>query len=207
MFDNGGPEPISFDYLDRIEDSFPLPAMTEDPELTGVDDIFPGDEDTMTAYDGIGEIESLYEQVNEVVEEIEQRAPVNDTIILTARERTRLLEFYVVGHAHLERLTTNLIYETIADKQLPPKNTIKFFRDFTQAEREELLYRVGVVDEGMKGEMKNIRDMRNQLVHQQHQRMYVSADEHLETMVDRAFAKIKELDDLLNEIIDHNQSE
>lgn len=163
-------------------------------------DIHIGEEEGRVAYDGLGEITALYNQLDTVIDTVEQRDPVNGAIILKPNERTRLLEFYVIGHAHLERFSAVLLYEAIGDKSLPPWNTINFFREFSQADRENLLYRTGVIDEGLKGEMKNIRDRRNELVHKQHKRMHLRADEHIGTMVDRAFSKIQEVDALVNEI-------
>ena len=109
------------------------------------------------------------------------------------------MEFYVVGHAHLERISAIILYEAIGDKSLKPWNTINFFREFSQQEREGLLYRIGVIDEGMKGEMKNIRSMRNDLVHNQVDRMRLPADEHLGTKINRAFSKLQELDKRLDD--------
>lgn len=182
--------------------------MTDDQDTwTDPADFHIGEDRGAIAYDGLAEISALYEQLDAVIDSIEQRDPVNGALVLKPAERTRLLEFYVVGHAHLERLSAVLLYEAIGDKSLPPWNTINFFREFSQANREELLYRTGVIDEGLKGELQNIRSSRNELVHRQHQRMHLSADEHIGTMVDRAFSKIQEVDALVNELAGIDPSE
>ena len=183
-----------------------VPRLTEDDSDPGtetgstvIDDIHIGGEETTTAYDGFGEITDLYQRLDEVVDDIEQRKSVNGAIKLKPDERSHLLEFYVVGHAHLERISAIILYEAIGDKDQKPWNTINFFREFSQQEREGLLYRLGVIDEGMKGEMKNIRSMRNDLVHNQVDRMHLPADEHLGTKINRAFSKLQELDKRLDD--------
>jgi hypothetical protein len=160
-------------------------------------------EDGAVAYDALTEIESLYADFSEAMTEILQRDSTGDTRIpLKARERTLLLEFYTVVHAHVERLSAALLFEELADDQQgQSSSTFRFFRDeFSQQQREGLLFQTGIIDSGMKGELTKIRQARNTLVHEQHKRMYIDPNHKSESDVDRAFNVVTTLDAQLNDI-------
>ncbi|MFC4989642.1 hypothetical protein [Saliphagus infecundisoli] len=163
------------------------------------EDIHLGDDGSIV-YDGFGEIESLYDRLDSVITAIEDRNTSGNDIILEPEERTCLLEFYVVGHAHLERLTAIILYETLGGEERPPQNTIAFFREFSQARREDLLFHTGIIDSGLKGELSNIRQYRNDLVHAQHNRMYLPDGKPLRALVNRAIDTIQKLDEQVDEL-------
>lgn len=179
--------------------------MTEKPAhgVDGAEDIFVGDSSAGIAYSALSEIESLYEQLSDSFEEIQNREPARDNIVvLKPEERTKLLEFYAVVHAHIERVSACLLYESIADKEnREPEPTLGFFQEgLSQSKREELLFRAGLIDSGLKGEMAKIKTVRNQLVHEQQKRMYVNLDNKTKSDIERAYDTVKKLDDSLNEL-------
>lgn len=175
--------------------------------IEGADDFFVGESGTGMSYSALSEIESLYEQLSNSFEEIQEREPARDNIVvLTPKERTRLLEFYTVVHAHIERISACTLYEIIADKEnREPGPTLEFFQDgLSQQKREELMFRAGIIDSGLKGEMAKVKSVRNQLVHEQHKRMFVDLDNKTDSDIDRAYDTVAELDERLNELADIN---
>jgi hypothetical protein len=178
--------------------------------VEGAEDFFVGDSGTDFAYSALSEIESLYEQLSESFEEIQHREPARGNIVvLTPEERAELLEFYTVVHAHIERISACILYEAIADKEnRKPEPTLEFFREeLSQMKREELLFRAGLIDSGLKGEMAKVKSVRNQLVHEQHKRMYVNLDNKTDSDIDRAYHTVAELDERLDELAGNNSSE
>lgn len=173
--------------------------------IEGADDFFVDESGTGFAYSALSEIESLYKQLITAFEKIEQREPVRDNIVvLTSEERTKLLEFYTVAHAHIERVSACLLYEHIADKEnRNPEATLDFFQQgFSQSKRAELLFRTGLIDSGLKGEMHKIKSVRNQLVHEQHKRMYVDLDNKTGSDIIRAYDTVEKLDEKLNKMME-----
>jgi hypothetical protein len=187
--------------------------MTEhqpDHGVEGADDFFVGGSGTAMSYSALSEIESLYERLSNSFEEIQEREPARDNIVvLTPDERTILLEFYTVVHAHIERISASMLYELIADKEnreLSP--TLEFFQEgLSQQKREELMFRAGLIDSGLKGEMAKVKLVRNQLVHEQHKRMFVDLDNKTDSDIDRAYDTVTELDEKLNELAGIDPSE
>lgn len=95
-----------------------------------------------------------------------------------------------------------IMNNTIADDSRNPEKSFEFFQDdFSQYQRENLLFWSGIIDSGMKGEMKKIRDIRNELVHEQHKRMYIDLDNKVQSDIGRAYDKIHELDNMANDIM------
>jgi hypothetical protein len=179
-----------------------------DHGIEGTDDFFIGE--GMIGYSALSEIESLYEQLSDSFEEVQDREPARDNIVvLKPEERTELLEFYAVVHAHIEWVSACLLYESIADKEnRERKPTLDFFQDdLTQSKREELLFRAGLIDSGLKGEMAKVKSVRNQLVHEQQKRMFVNLDNKTKSDIDRAYDTVAELDEKLNDLagIDLNE--
>lgn len=182
--------------------------MTEeqpDHGIEGADDFFVGESGTSMAYSALSEIQSLYEQLSDSFDEIQDREPARDNIVvLKPKERTELLEFYAVVHAHIEWVSACLLYESIADKEnRKSEPTLEFFQEgLTQAKREELLFRAGLIDSGLKGEMSKVKSVRNQLVHEQQKRMFVDLDNKTKSDIDRAFDTVTKLDKTLNDLAD-----
>lgn len=179
--------------------------MNDQPEhgVEGADDFFLGDPETATAYSALSEIESLYEQLINSFEGIQEREPARDNVIvLTPKERTELLEFYTVVHAHIERVSACMLYEALADKEnRESRPTLEFFREgLSQSKREEILFRTGLIDSGLKGEMAKVKSVRNELVHEQQKRMFVDLDNKTESDIDRAYDTVTNLDEKLNDL-------
>lgn len=178
--------------------------------VEGAEDFFVGDPESGFAYSALSEIEELYERLSRSFEDIEEREPARDNVVvLTPEERTQLLEFYAIAHAHIERLSACMLYEYIADKENREREpTLDSFQErLSQSQRAELLFRAGLIDSGLKGEMAKIKSVRNQLVHEQQKRMYVNLDNKTKSDVDRAYDTVAELDERLNELAGINPSE
>lgn len=182
--------------------------MPDEPEVRSadgpdeIDDFWVG-ESGSSSYDAIGEIDRIYNEFAEVMDDIESREPARDNITpLKPKERTLLLEFYSVIHAHLERQTAIILYEEIGGKtERDPWSTIKFFQqNFSQSKREDLLFHMELIDSGLKGELAKVRQARNELVHNQHKRMYIDGDNKSKSDIERARETVRKVESLLDEV-------
>lgn len=164
-----------------------------------VDDIWIGS--GQIAYDALKEIDRLYDEFSELMEEIEERASQDDPIVvLKPKERTKSLEYYTVVYAHLERLAAIVLHEAIGDKSF--QNTLDFFRDkFTQSKREDLLFNTGLIDSGLKGEMARVRRERNSIAHSQSSRMYIDFSGWSRSDMKRARNTVDKLEEVLEDEI------
>lgn len=176
---------------------------TPDHGIESANDFFVGESGDAFSYDALSDIDVLHERLQDAFNDITDREPVaGSVVVLTSEERTKLLEFYTVAHSHLERICSMIMNNTIADDSRNPEKSFEFFQDdFSQYQRENLLFWSGIIDSGMKGEMKKIRDIRNELVHEQHKRMYIDLDNKVQSDIGRAYDKIHELDNMANDIM------
>jgi len=114
------------------------------------------------------ELKDIREALIEAVEKAEERSNSNDDRIrLSERERMIFLEFFTVSHALIESqsiflLKTKLIDHEYYDHEVTEWLTERFP---TQKKREDFLHDCEVIGAGLKGEMKKVRQLRNDLVH------------------------------------------
>ena len=72
-----------------------------------------------------------------------------------------------------------------------------FQRNLSQRQREELMGNVGVVEAGLKGELKQVRQARNRLVHDRDERVALSSVDEWKTNSDRGLRSVQKLSDLV----------
>jgi len=110
---------------------------------------------------------------------------------------TRLVQYFTIGSSIIEYFSSELLYMTLVDDERQSESAYAFFRErLQQWHREELLYRCGVIDSGLKGNLKRARTARNEIIHLLHEHRYVSEDGTLLEDVE----KTKEAIDGLKEI-------
>ena len=110
---------------------------------------------------------------------------------------TRLVQYFTIGSSIIEYFSSELLYMTLVDDERQSESAYAFFRErLQQWHREELLYRCGVIDSGLKGNLKRARTARNEIIHSLHEHRYVSEDGTLLEDVE----KTKEAVDGLKEI-------
>ena len=177
--------------------------MTEDSEE--LDNISVGEMGIV--YDVMGEIEFLYDDLQEVMDDIEDREPATgNKILLKPEERSALLEFYTVGHARLEQVSANILAEELTDgEDRSTENCWDFFKNnITQSQREDMMFYAGAIDPGLKSEIEKVRKVRNQLVHNQDKRIYL--ENKTQTDIDRAFRCIENLNEVLKSYLSEENS-
>ena len=177
-------------------------------DVNDIDDIWVGEHKNQPiAYDAMSEIERIHDALTDALKDVAEREPEpRGVTLLSQRERTLLLELFAIASAHIERNSTNILYEKLADKENREKRSTRdYFQDhFNQNQREGLLYRCGIIDSGLKGELAKVRQRRNELVHKQIKRRYLSDVNAIKGDSGRALRAAKKLDELANELIGVN---
>ncbi|WP_157078558.1 hypothetical protein [Halalkalicoccus paucihalophilus] len=82
----------------------------------------------------------------------------------------------------------------IASEHRQSKETNEFLEErLTQGSREELLFRTGAIDSGLKGEMKQAREFRNEIIHNSSKRKVIEDTENIEDQVNRGHRIVDKL--------------
>lgn len=85
---------------------------------------------------------------------------------LTEKDANELLSFYISAAARIEAESTLIINACVFDYGMIRKGSFEFIQEqLTQSNREDMLYYLGLIDEGLKGEMARVRQKRNELAH------------------------------------------
>lgn len=168
-------------------------------EIDDVDDITFYEDANFIAHDSLSEVNLIHEALTESLEEVRDRESGPDgKTLLTQRERTLLLEYFTVSAAIIEKASAGILSRKLGpedqEQSAPPH---KFYQnEFTQKQREGILYHSGIIDSGLKGELSKVRKRRNDLVHNQLSRKYLEDVRGVEADVDRAYRATKELVEL-----------
>lgn len=164
------------------------------------------------ALDDLKEVEIIYEALAEELAKIRNRdQELEWAHVLTQRERTLILEYFVISSAVIERLSTMTLFEFV----IPEEEKVRkggesepgkeFFKsNLNQNRRERLLFECGIIDSGLKGELAKVRQIRNELVHDVFQRRLLEETEEIESDVDRALRAVNKLDEIHQELLSQN---
>lgn len=170
------------------------------PNIEDIDDItLPETANQPIAYDANSESERIHKSLIDALETVEEREPESRGMtLLTEQERTLLLEFFTVSAANIERLSASILTHEIASEEFDHERGAHnyFWNELSQSDREGLLYYSGLIDSGLKGELARVRQRRNELVHEQISRRYVSDVNKLKADADRAMRSIQKLDSI-----------
>lgn len=142
------------------------------------------------------ELETIHENLISKLEEAkEQDRGGESRTFLTQQERVVLLEFFTVAHAVIETLSSDILKL----KLLKPDHASEEFSDWlferalNQKRRQELLSKAGVIGDGLKGDMNQVRNARNELVHDPASRLSVSSVDDWTANADRALRTVERL--------------
>jgi hypothetical protein len=120
-----------------------------------------------------GEVEDSVEPV--------KRAMVADDVFL----------LFTLAHEMIRGISGDIILEEGFTDRL--SDSIQLARNLDAPVQERVLYEMDVIDEGMKGEIANIRKTRNQLVHETRERQYLLDMGNIESRLNRTMTTIYEL--------------
>lgn len=105
--------------------------------------------------------------------------------------------FYTLANEVIQGLAGELINQELFDEERQSDSSLGVARELPQEVKEDLLFYSGLVDNGLKGEMVNIRKIRNKLIHDLRNRHYLDEIENVESRLSRAFDVINELHTLV----------
>jgi len=140
--------------------------------------------------DNVAEVEREREdpdqkQLNEALEDLTS-IQTSDSVLL----------FYSLSHEVIRGLSGDLIFQNMVGDEKFEEDAKRYARNMDAIDQENLLYYMGIIDEGQKGEIANVRKTRNKLIHDIRKRQYLDGIENVESMIKRA---MKIIDDLHEE--------
>lgn len=103
-----------------------------------------------------------------VLEEAEHLADVQkeERYRLTDKDANDLLSFYITTAAEIEQESALIINASVFNFGLKREGSLQFLKEnFTQRDREDMLFYLGLIDDGLKGELARVRKRRNELAH------------------------------------------
>lgn len=137
----------------------------------------------------LGRLEQeIYEKYDEWREkkdahEWEMRFLISDEFVL----------FYTLANEVIQGLAGELINSELFDGERQSDSSLGVARELPQEVKEDILFYSGLIDDGLKGEMVNIRRTRNKLIHDLRNRHYLDKIENVESRLSRAYKVINEL--------------
>lgn len=92
--------------------------------------------------------------------------PTEEIYRLSDQDANELLSFYLTTAAEIEQESALIINAEIFDWGMKREGSFDFIMgNFTQSDREDMLFYLGLIDEGLKGELARVRKRRNELAH------------------------------------------
>jgi hypothetical protein len=101
--------------------------------------------------------------------------------------------FYTLANEIVQALAGEIIDKELFHENRRGKSSLEVARELPQEVKEDLLFYSGIIDNGLKGEMANVRLVRNKLIHDIRNRQYLTEIENIESRLSRAFNVINEL--------------
>lgn len=85
---------------------------------------------------------------------------------LSHEDAKDLLSFYITTSAMVEQESALIINAYAFNFGMNQRGSLKFLQEeLTQSTREDMLYYLGIIDSGLKGELARVRQRRNELAH------------------------------------------
>jgi len=114
--------------------------------------------------------------------------------VLSQKTSGLLVEYFTIASAIIESRSAELLNMKLVGDGRKSKSSLRFFqRNLRQGQREELMYRCGIIDEGFKGSLKDVRRERNNIVHNLDERLYIGEDDETIKNVDKALTAVEDL--------------
>jgi uncharacterized protein YutE (UPF0331/DUF86 family) len=140
----------------------------------------------------------------EVIEDAKERQDsTEETLNLFNLESMIFLEFFTVSHALIESqsiflLKTEMINREYYDHEVTEQLIERFP---TQKKRESFLHDCGLIGDGLKGEMKKIRQLRNDLVHNYDERQTIDNPHQVKNKANAAIRTLERLEEKIEDRI------
>lgn len=81
-------------------------------------------------------------------------------------DANELLSFYITTAADIESESALIINAAVSDFGMEREGSLQFLNEnFTQRDRKDMLYYLGLINDGLKGELARVRKRRNELAH------------------------------------------
>lgn len=93
----------------------------------------------------------------------------------------------------IRSLSGEILNKKIVDESLRDESSLSSMNSLNAETQEDLLYYSGVIDSGLKGEIRRVHKTRNKLVHDLRQRHFLSGMNNLESRIDRTLSAINDL--------------
>jgi len=189
---------------DEDESKYPSEDISDVVRFTEVHSL--GDDgdfvkDVHMEIDGpIDEIKSIHSHLIEELDNARNRdGYLDESTLLSQRERVLLLEFFTITHAVIEDYSVRLLENELLKEEHQSEDYANqlFQRNLSQRQREELMGNVGVVEAGLKGELKQVRQARNRLVHDRDERVALPSVDEWKANSDRGLRSVQKLSDLV----------
>lgn len=143
------------------------------------------------------ELRTIRNALVEAVENAQSRTePSENRLCLTNQESMIFLEFFTMAHAIIERQSIFLLKSEIIHHEYYGHEVTEALvkRQLTQSQREKFLHDCGVISDGLKGEMKKVRQKRNDLAHNYDERLSVREPHQVKNKANAAIRILEELE-------------
>ena len=149
---------------------------------------------------------AIYHFKNNILETIEEKE-IRDTEggrevdirNLKLNLRQEMIVFYTLSSAVIEDLCIQLIIDELVPQERVSNSIQTHIEHKRQSEREQILYNFGVIGEGIKGEIRGVMKLRNNLLHNPGRRVYLETVEDIRTEISRSIRVLDRLHSMLYE--------
>jgi len=111
--------------------------------------------------------------------------------------REEMIVFYTSCSAVIEDLCIQLIIDKFVPAERESESAREYIEYKTQKERENILYNFGVIGEGTKGEIRQVMNMRNNLLHDPGRRTYLQTVEDIRAEINRTIRVLDRLHSMI----------
>lgn len=155
-----------------------------------------------TQIDIVNEIEQIESDIKEAAEGFDHELSAGDDIYqdlyqasLSTSVSGLFIQYITLLSSLAEQFTGLLIKRELIQEEFREsgKTDNLIYYSMSQADRENLLLRTGVIDESTKSELAHLRSVRNSFIHNQVEMLLMNSIENIETESKRLFDSINEL--------------
>lgn len=138
---------------------------------------------------------TLVRLMNEILDKFEEAEEYDDAKEWEIRYMIsdEFVLFFTLANEIVQSLAGEIINEELFEEDLQSDSSLGVARELPQQAKEDLLFYSGIIDNGVKGEMANVRKTRNKLIHDLRNRQYLSDIESIESRMVRTTNVINEL--------------
>lgn len=150
-----------------------------------------------TAWTIIQEIESLHEQAQDAAKNLDDFADRNAALSVTRPELVRDLVLYFTFVSQVnEHLLSEAVYEHVIAEERKTDKMRELVHEMDPEYCLNILHNSKVIDDGLKGEVGQVKNVRNELMHELSERLVPTTDQDFTTQVERGYRSVRRLVDL-----------